>query len=136
MDSEKSISILVVDDSKDFQGLLVSILECLKPCPTIKTATNGYEALQIFERGGIDLIISDINMPYMNGIELLRSIRHKNISLPILVLSSTPDQFDICLKESATAVCEKVHYKQIEGCLATVIEQLHQCNTATGVFGQ
>ncbi len=48
---------------------------------------NGQEALDYFKKKKPDVIITDIEMPVMNGIELIRTLREKNIELPIIILS-------------------------------------------------
>ena len=50
-------------------------------------AVDGFEALNIFD-DSIDLIITDINMPNLNGLDMIKEIRDKNSSVPILVLSA------------------------------------------------
>ena len=52
------------------------------------TATeDGREALELFNRQGADLIISDIQMPNMNGLELLRTIRERGQNVPFIILT-------------------------------------------------
>lgn len=73
--TQKNYNILIVDDEEGIRDLLVDIVED-KGHSTI-TAANGQEALKIFtnKKDSIDLIISDIQMPKMTGIELLREIK-------------------------------------------------------------
>ena len=58
----KEIKILIVEDSKTERDLLINAVN--KYFPNIYEATNGKEALEIYEQNSIDIIISDINMPY------------------------------------------------------------------------
>jgi len=59
-------------------------------------ARDGAEAQKILSRTEIDLVVSDVNMPQMNGIELVEWVRqHKSTSLPIVLLSSRCDQDSI-----------------------------------------
>ena len=68
-------SLLVVEDTTD---MLEFLAKNLGNTYTIHTATNGKEALEGLETTTVDLIISDIVMPHMDGFELLKSIRSDN----------------------------------------------------------
>ncbi len=80
--------VLVVDDSRVIRGLLVEILELsgFETC----TACDGWEALEVFHREQPDLLISDLHMPNMNGIELTRKVRAFS-DVPILILTAGSD---------------------------------------------
>jgi len=57
------------------------------------TASNGAEALEVLDRGGIDLIVSDMNMPVMDGVAMARAIRDRGeVDVPILLLTARCDQ--------------------------------------------
>jgi YesN/AraC family two-component response regulator len=58
----------------------------------IIVGTNGYEGIELFEKNGIDLIITDISMPKMDGIEMIKNIRKKDESVPIIVISAYNEQ--------------------------------------------
>lgn len=68
--------ILIVDDEKVFSGYLDQILT--RKGYESKVAHNGEEALAVRDQAEFDMIISDIKMPKMNGIELLRTLREKS----------------------------------------------------------
>lgn len=83
-----SIRILLVDDTPEILATLSSGLE--DEGYEILTATNGIEALEILELSPISLMITDVMMPKMGGLELIEKCR-KNSSfghIPILILSS------------------------------------------------
>lgn len=79
------LSILVVDDEpeilKQMELLLNRIVE------RVLSAANGLEAYEIYQREPIDLIISDIDMPRMNGLELLKSVRTQDRKIPFILLT-------------------------------------------------
>lgn len=80
-------TILVADDDSLVRKLLK---ECLEMSGyTVFVAENGAEALRIFEenRGNINLLISDVQMPVMNGRELAENIHRERPDLEVLFLS-------------------------------------------------
>lgn len=79
--------ILVVDDDTDILDLYAAFLE---PRFVVLGATNGREALDVLQTQHVDLAIVDVNMPVMNGVELVRAIRADSVleSLPIVVQTS------------------------------------------------
>lgn len=92
----KSFTILIVDDSAAMRSLLVSTLETLGNF-TIVQAPNGFEALRMLPREQVDLILTDINMPDINGLELLSFIRNNPIykDVPVVVISTEGSRKDI-----------------------------------------
>jgi two-component system chemotaxis response regulator CheY len=71
----RAISILIVDDSSVMRALLKRVVSLSDvPVETVYEARNGREALQIMETNHIDALFTDINMPVMNGHELLTEI--------------------------------------------------------------
>jgi two-component system OmpR family response regulator len=83
--------ILVVDDEPHIRDVICFALE--RAGMTSTTARNGTEAMMAFRRGGIDLVILDIGMPDMDGLEVCRHIR-KTSTLPILFLSARDEEID------------------------------------------
>jgi two-component system, chemotaxis family, protein-glutamate methylesterase/glutaminase len=83
----KKKNILIVDDSKTIQKLLVKILAKSKILNIIGIAGSAEEAQVVVEKGNVDLITLDIHMPGMNGVEFLKSyLVHKKI--PTVMISS------------------------------------------------
>lgn len=83
--------ILVVEDDNELRGLFVRVLE--RSGYEALEASNGQQALDILENQFIDLIISDIMMPVMDGYELVRSLREADIQIPVLMITAK-DAFD------------------------------------------
>lgn len=92
----KVFSILVVDDSTAMRSLLVSTLETLGPLNIVQ-ANNGFEALRMLPREHIDLVLTDINMPDINGLELLSFMRNNPVykDVPVVVISTEGSRKDI-----------------------------------------
>jgi two-component system chemotaxis response regulator CheY len=83
------LKVLVVDDSKAARQLLCATLESL-PDTEVSEAASGFDALKMLPRHQFDLIITDINMPDINGLELINFVK-KNPSyreVPLFILSS------------------------------------------------
>jgi DNA-binding NtrC family response regulator len=84
-DEQPTYSILVVDNEITILTSLSKLLAMLG-YKTV-TAENGQAALSVLELDPIDLVITDVNMPGMSGIELLRQIKLKNQELPVIVMT-------------------------------------------------
>lgn len=82
--------ILVVDDTITARILMKNILEAAGYL--IKTANDGTEALKVLEKEQFDLLVTDIEMPKMNGIELTAAVRQKGQTIPIILVTSMTDQ--------------------------------------------
>ncbi len=83
--------ILVVDDTKDSRNMLVALLECENH--KVMTAKNGEEGLDILKMESLDLIISDIVMPIMDGYEFVHKLRTElSIDIPIIFYTSAYSQ--------------------------------------------
>jgi len=85
----KKIHILIADDNEINLMLLQFMLEKLNY--TFDSATNGAEALNLLCSNTYQLALIDLNMPVLNGFELLRSIRSKNITTPAIAISAYAD---------------------------------------------
>lgn len=79
--------ILVVDDSPFDLHRVCGFLKKQSRWE-IHTATNGHEALEQLERHPVDVVLSDVIMPEMNGIELLQAVRTRYPSLPVVIVTS------------------------------------------------
>ncbi len=78
--------ILIVEDDKELRELFSTVL--LKNGYKTTGAKDGIEALNVLDKEYIDLIISDIMMPNMDGFELIKSIRDAQFNLPILMITA------------------------------------------------
>ena len=87
----KSLNVLVVDDEKSLRDFVRRNLEIRGY--KVKTASNGLEALAVFNHEFIDLVILDVMMPNMDGLETIKRVREKS-SVPIIVLSALGEEQD------------------------------------------
>jgi DNA-binding NtrC family response regulator len=81
--------VLVIDDDKGQQSLLASFLRGQRF--SVFTASSGDEGLRILETEDIDVMISDVRMPGMSGLDALRQAREKHPGLPVLMVTAYPD---------------------------------------------
>ncbi|PKF49095.1 response regulator [Enterovibrio nigricans] len=87
------MKILVVDDMTSMRHVMLNLLRSIG-YPELEEATNGWQAFQMLKKNHYDLLITDLNMPKMDGKELLKEVRSdKKIGhLPILVVSCEQDK--------------------------------------------
>ena len=79
-------TVLIVDDEKNIRATLARGLR-LSGYRT-EEAGNGLEALRLLDEGGIDLVVLDVQMPEMGGLELLSAMRERRLSVPTIVLTA------------------------------------------------
>lgn len=79
-------NILIVDDEQSYRQLLSLVFD--GDGHTMRTATNGREALKALEKEPADLIISDVKMPDMDGIEMLRAVRETLPDLGVILMTA------------------------------------------------
>ena len=81
-----SIELLYVEDNEEARQFTMELLS--RFFKNISVCENGLEALKLFQEKKISLVMSDINMPIMDGIEMTKKIRDINIEVPIILLSA------------------------------------------------
>ena len=79
-------TILIVDDEKNYPLVLSAVLQ--EEGFEALTATSGEEALEIIEHSDVDLVLTDMKMPKMDGIELLENIKQKDPELPVVMMTA------------------------------------------------
>ncbi len=82
----KSVRLLLVDDDPNMQRMIILFLN--KKNYELAVAGNGRKALDLLDKNKFDLIISDMQMPLMDGSTLLRKIREKKIKTPVIIISA------------------------------------------------
>lgn len=96
-------TLLIVDDEADIRDMLSRHFRYLEY--KVETAANGKEAVQKLAESKIDILVSDIMMPEMNGVELLRHVRSEYpIIRPIMITGHvTLDNALACIRYGADA---------------------------------
>jgi len=90
-DTRPSISILLVEDEEVILQLLVTILAKKYPDFALYTAGNGREGLDLFTAHRPDIVITDIKMPVMGGVQMADKIRALKPETKFIVLSGEPE---------------------------------------------
>jgi CheY-like chemotaxis protein len=98
-------TILIVDDDEMERLLLESVLE---DDHELRFAPNGRVAMEIIRKEPIDLMVTDLAMPEVNGLRLIRELREQRETLPIIAISgAAPDQLDLAQDYGAGVVLFK-----------------------------
>jgi excisionase family DNA binding protein len=74
--SAASVSVLVVEDNPDDRDIIGAIVETALPDASITMAENGFQGLVTIGQHAPDILITDIAMPHMNGVEMIRELQH------------------------------------------------------------
>lgn len=82
---EQMKNILLVDDDIGFLYILKFALKT--EGFNIATATNGVEALEVLKRSNFDIMITDFNMPKMNGVELTIAVKQQLPEIPVIMIT-------------------------------------------------
>ena len=89
-DSKRSLKVLLAEDIPENEALVVALLE--RQGHSVSVAWNGREALELLARETVDLILMDIQMPEMGGVEATAAIREKERAtgghIPIIALTA------------------------------------------------
>jgi EAL domain-containing protein (putative c-di-GMP-specific phosphodiesterase class I)/signal transduction histidine kinase len=84
-----AIRLLLVDDDPGVRRALQATL--VRHGILVETASNGREAADKVKRGSFDVIVTDISMPEMTGIEFLKAVREHDIDVPVILITGQPD---------------------------------------------
>jgi len=90
-------SLLLVEDDKTTREIVKRMVALKFPQCTIYTAEHGKKGLELFMEHTPDLVVTDINMPEMDGIEMARAIKAVNPNATYIVLSARDDKDYICV---------------------------------------
>ena len=86
-------TVLIVDDEAVIRDLCMRVLHDYN----IVEAADGAEALEIFSRGGIDVILTDVMMPKLDGLELLKRLKEREPTMVVIIMTGYADK-DLILK--------------------------------------
>ncbi len=119
-------SILLVDDEQYIRQSIIELVQWEKKgFYILGEASNGEEALELMEKNVPDILITDIRMPVMDGIELSRRIREKHPSVKIVFLSGH-DDFDYAVSGIKLNIIEYLLKPISINDLELMLEQVHE----------
>ena len=84
-----AVNILLADDHRMVREGLKQLLETDSEINVVAEAGDGYECLNLTNKTKPDIVLLDINMPNMNGIDVLKELKEKNDPLKVLILTAT-----------------------------------------------
>lgn len=87
---DRSKKVLLVDSDDEYRASMTTELQQQLSGIDIKQAANGQEALYVMERFTVDLLVTELNMPVMDGFELLNFLRQQNLRVPVMVITDSP----------------------------------------------
>jgi len=91
MPEEKQV-VLIVDDDEDVRKMLCKVMK--SNGLLYETASSGEDALDLMETNRYDLILLDVNMPGMDGFEVIEALRGRNVYTPIIIVSGRKEDYD------------------------------------------
>ncbi|MBE9503913.1 MAG: response regulator [Proteobacteria bacterium] len=85
-------TVLLVDDCRTTRRLVTYLIKDADL--NILQAENGLEALEVLARNDVDIVVSDMNMPQMDGLELIKSMKEDNSyqTIPVIMLTTEEDE--------------------------------------------
>ena len=88
---------MIIDDSESTRRLVRTILEDISEEIIVHEASSGLEALRVLPQEKFSLIITDINMPDVNGLELINFVKKNEMfkSIPIIIISTERTEEDV-----------------------------------------
>jgi len=90
-DDDNIAQVLMIDDDRELGAMVTDFLAIDQLAVTVRN--TGEEGIEAFKAGGFDLVILDIMMPGINGLEVLKKIR-KNSNVPVVMLTARGDDVD------------------------------------------
>jgi DNA-binding response OmpR family regulator len=117
--------ILVIDDEPVVRGLIVEMLESAGYL--VESAETAEHALELLDREGLRLVLSDIVMPGLSGVELLRAVRLRRPNLPVVLVTGagTYERLGQALLEGADALLLKPFSRdELDHAVAVVFERV------------
>jgi DNA-binding NarL/FixJ family response regulator len=117
-------SVLVVDDHALFRTGVANIINQEPDLRVVAEAANGAEAVEAYERVQPDVILLDLRMPVMEGVEAVRRIRERDPRARVIVLTTydTDEEISRALKAGAKAyVLKDISADDLVGCIRDVL---------------
>ena len=124
----KKVKIIIADDHSIVQHGLCSSLEMEKGFEVVAKAESGHSAIELAILHRPDLIIMDVSMPYLNGMEATKQILAKNPEIKIIALSMHMEKIYVTGMMNAGAsgyILKSCSFKELVKCIKTVLSGHH-----------
>jgi CheY-like chemotaxis protein len=122
--SGSTAKVLVVDDTAGFRDIVGRLLEHV-PGLSISYAADGVEAVEAIERGCPDLILTDLNMPRLNGLELVELVRNRQLPAAVVVMTAFGSEqtvVDVLKKGAAGYISKEFLARDLKRVISDVLE--------------
>jgi two-component system chemotaxis response regulator CheY len=121
-------SVLIVEDSATTRAMIRAVIEDMEEDFTALEASTGFEALKLLPQGSFDLIITDINMPDVNGLELIHFVKtnpnYQHIPMVIVTTERSSEDRERGLALGASAYITKPFTsEQLQEVIARILNQ-------------
>ena len=105
-------NILVADDDAHVRALATEILEAERH--RVVVAVNGLQAFQLFEdQGPWDVIVTDLHMPVLDGLGLIRAMAHRPAAVPVPVILVSGDPTALGIQEAFAALAKPIQREEL-----------------------
>ena len=128
--SEAKLNVLVVEDNDSVREVLTILLS--RRGYRCESATNGREAMDKVAHGHFDVVITDVNMPEMDGITLTRELTLRFSDLPVMIMTALPDEH--CRESARSAGAREVLGKPFE--ISDLMARLHKVVHVQDIHGE
>jgi len=121
----KNLSVLYAEDDSELREITEKTLELL--VGKVYSVSDGMEALAIFETHPVDVVILDIHMESVSGIEVANKIRKNNHKTPIIIVSGSVETQDLlaaCKLNLVDYIQKPIEFNSLINVLSTTIDQL------------
>src|SRR6202049_4499674 len=90
-----TLTAMIVDDEQLAQDELAYLIKDFPDIEIIGSAVNGLEAVELIQKLEPDLVFLDVQMPGLDGLGVVRTLREKNIDLPHIIFATAFDQYAV-----------------------------------------
>ncbi len=101
----KNLNILIVEDGKDIINIMDRTFKMI--VNQISLASDGNKAIELYKKNNPDLILTDLRMPYKDGVEFIKELRNINSTIPIIVITAYEDDLKEEEKQLVNAIFSK-----------------------------
>src|SRR5258708_35249473 len=118
--------ILIVDDAAGFRILLADLFQGAGY--TVQTAGNGQQALRAVEIVSFSVVLTDVDMPIMDGREFARTLKQRGLAIPVVVMTALPGVAAVATAIGAAAYLQKPF--PLAAALTTIEKVIHSARSA------